>query len=778
MTVGDWPLLAVALPFVAAALTPFVLRYAEAAAPYLLCLFPAAIFAAFAAAIPGIAAGQSLNCGIDWLPAVGIRLSVRVDGLSSLFALLISGIGTFIVLYAGAYMKGHPGIGRFFSSLFLFMGAMLGLVLADDLISLFVFWEGTSIASFLLIGFDHTRQAARRAAFQALVITGLGGLSLLAGVLLAGQIAGVHSLTELLASGEALRGSPLYPLVLALFLGAAFTKSAQMPLHVWLPNAMEAPTPVSAYLHSATMVKAGVYLLMRLNPVLGGTPAWESILPFVGGVTLIGGALLALRQTDLKLMLAQTTVASLGLLVMLIGLDTDAAIAGAVAYLLAHALFKGALFMVAGAIDHESGTRDIRRLGGLRRAMPVTCAAAALAGLSMAGIPGFFGFVAKETLYGALADLRVWAAIALAVCGNALMFAIAGQVALRPFLGAPRATPRHAHEGPIGLWAGPLVFGAKGLAIVLALPLAVSLTLGPAVNAVAGHPVDLTLHALPEHVELPLLLSLLTMALGVAAYLSADRLRSLLDTLAAVLKWGPDRGFDQAIAALLRLATLVTRSLQSGRLEAYITATMVLTALALLVPMTVHGEWPALPVWPHLLLHEWAIVAIAFVGLVAVLRARTRLTAIVSLGAQGFAVATLFMLFGAPDLAFTQFMVETLSVVILALVMTRLKLAERDHRPLGQKVIDGSIAGAAGLGFGALLLRVTQTPFDSRLSDFYEANSRLVAHGRNVVNVIIVDFRGLDTMGEIAVVMITGLAILALVRVRARIVIHKEDDRS
>ena len=398
--------LALLLPFLGALAAPLLCRVLKNNAAWPLAAVPLFIFLHFAGFLEPVAQGRPVAGGYDWIPSLGVRFSWYLDGLSLTFALLITGIGTLIILYSGGYLKGHPHQGRFLSFMLLFMGAMLGLVVSDSFLMLFVFWELTSITSFLLIGFDHSRQAARRAALQALAVTGLGGLSLLAGLLVLSEIAGVGDMSRLLGSGAVVRESPLYLAALLLVLGGAFTKSAQFPFHFWLPNAMEAPTPVSAYLHSATMVKAGVYLLMRLNPVLGDTAAWETLLPVFGGATLLVGTLLAVRQTDLKLMLAYTTVGSLGLLVMLTGFGSERAIEAAVLYLVAHAMFKGALFMVAGLIDHETGSRDITRLGGFGRVMPVTFAAGLLAALSMGGVPLFFGFLAKEEIYAGLAGSK------------------------------------------------------------------------------------------------------------------------------------------------------------------------------------------------------------------------------------------------------------------------------------------------------------------------------------------------------------------------------------
>ena len=756
------------LPFLAALAAPALVKRFGHNAAWVLAIAPALAFVHFALMLPEIAAGGVVTGGYAWVPSFNLSFSWFIDGLSLTFALLITGIGLLIVLYAGGYMKGHPQQGRFLSFLLLFMGAMLGVVVSDSLLMLFVFWELTSITSFLLIGFDHERAASRRAALQALVVTGGGGLLLLAGLIFIWDISGITQLSMLVRGGDILRDSPFYLAALLLVLGGAFTKSAQFPFHFWLPNAMEAPTPVSAYLHSATMVKAGVYLLMRLNPVLGDTAAWQILLPFFGGLTMLTGALLAVRQTDLKLMLAYTTVSSLGLLVMLTGFGSDHAIEAAVLYLVAHSLFKGALFMVAGIIDHEAGTRDITKLGGLRKAMPITFVAALAAAISMAGLPPFFGFLAKEEIYYALAHGNPRAVLfaGIAILGNGLMFAVAFAVGLKPFLGKPVKTPKPAHEGPLLLWLGPALLALKGLTIALFSGIAHFYISTPMASAIAGEvrPVEISL--IP-HIGVPLGLSLLTIALGIVLYTQLSAVRSLMARTFTALGAGPDRGFDVFIEMLVKVSFHVTRLIQPGRLEFYVTATFAVIAAVLLVPLFLYGELPSMPSWPRdMPVHELTFIAIAVAGLVAVLTASSRLTAIIALGIQGFAVAVIFLLFGAPDLSFTQFMVETLSVVILTLVMTRLRLSPSDHRGLGQKLLDSTIAIACGTGFALFLMRATQASFDNRLTDFYNTYSKVIAHGANVVNVIIVDFRGTDTLGEIAVVMITGLAILALIRIR------------
>ncbi|WFE92148.1 putative monovalent cation/H+ antiporter subunit A [Roseibium porphyridii] len=768
--IDDTTLYAVLAPFAAAVVAPILTRWFKHNAAWPLAIVPGLIFLHFAGFIGPVSEGQTFVASMAWAPSYGVNFSVYVDGLSTLFALLISGIGTFIILYAGGYLKGHPQQGRFFSFLFMFMGAMLGLVLCNNLISLFIFWELTSITSFLLIGFDHLRAASRRAAVQALVVTGGGGLVLLAGFIVIINATGEIEMSVLLSSPDLIKDSGLYVPIFLLVLGGAFTKSAQFPFHFWLPNAMEAPTPVSAYLHSATMVKAGVYLLMRVHPLLGDTALWTTVLPLFGGITLLVGTILAVRMTDLKLMLAYTTVASLGLLVMLTGTSHEKALEGAVLYLLAHSLFKGALFMVAGTIDHEAGTRDITKLGGLRSAMPITFVAACLAALSMAGLPPFIGFIAKEVLYyGTWGWLELGLPITVtAVIGNSLMLVIAAAVAIKPFFGPKVDTPKHAHEGPVLLFAGPVFLSVTGLGLALIAHTTGVLFVGPTLSSLLGEFKSIDLHLWPTKINAPLILSVITIGLGIALFTQLDRLRAIIAGILAAIGWGPDKGFDQFVSGVVGFSAWITRHLQTGKMHTYMMLTFGFTALAVLLPGFLTNSLPAMPKMPEYRFYEWGIFFIAILGLIAVLIAKTRLTAIVSLGIQGFAVALIFMMFGAPDLSFTQFMVETLSVVILALVMTRLNLSPRDHRTAPAALGTGVIAAAVGLGLTLTLLAITQQPFDSRLSEFFTEYSRSIAHGRNIVNVILVDFRGVDTLGEIAVVVLAGLCVLALIRVRTK----------
>ncbi|WP_310622162.1 putative monovalent cation/H+ antiporter subunit A [Flexibacterium corallicola] len=760
-----WAMLA---PFIAGVFGPPLVKRFKHNAAWVLALVPALIFLHFLSFVPQVSNGQTFTGAWEWVPTYGVTFSYYIDGLSTLFALLISGIGTLVTLYAGGYLKGHPQQGRFFLFLFLFMGAMLGVVLADNIFTLFVYWELTSITSFLLIGFDHLRAASRRAAIQALVVTGSGGMALLAGLILIYMVTGNMELSQVLQSGDLLRDSSLYLPIFILICGGAFTKSAQFPFHFWLPNAMEAPTPVSAYLHSATMVKAGVYLLMRFNPVLGDTVIWTTVLPLFGGVTMLVGAILGMRQTDLKLILAYTTVSSLGLLVMLTGTSDTMAIKGAVLYLFAHSMFKGGLFMVAGTVDHEAGTRDLTRLGGLGRAMPITFLAAVLAGLSMAGLPPFLGFIAKEMLYDGAWNYPAagiaWAIVA--VLGNAMMFALAGAVALKPFIGELKHTPKPAHEGPILLYAGPFLLAVGGLMGGLFAVQAGHLFVNPMITSVLGIEYTSQLYLIPKHLNIALALSVITILLGLVFFWKLETVRGWVDSTIKAIGWGPDKGFDQFINALVLGATAFTRLVQNGNMVSYMRMTFLALALMIFIPTAILGDWPVIRGFDLLRYYEWAFLIIAVIGLGAVVFAKNRLIALVSLGISGFAVAIIYLLFGAPDLSFTQFMVETLTVVILTLVMTRLNLSPRDARSYGAMAFDAAISVVVGAGISLVLISIVQHPFDDTLSVFFTEYSRTIAHGRNIVNVILVDFRGFDTLGEIAVVMVTGLGVLALIGLR------------
>jgi multicomponent Na+:H+ antiporter subunit A len=754
--------------FAGALLAPLVARHLPRHAGWALAMLPAAATTWFATRVPMVSGGEILRESIDWVPALQVRLSFQLDGLGLLFAFLVTLIGTLIIIYSGGYLKGDPRLGRFLSFMLLFMGSMLGLVLANNVITLFVFWELTSVTSFLLIGFDHEDARSRRSALQALLVTGGGGLALLAGLVLMAIAGGSYELSELLTRGDIFREHPWYAGILVLVLLGAFTKSAQVPFHFWLPNAMDAPTPVSAYLHSATMVKAGVYLLARLHPALGGTDPWTWTLVIVGGMTALTGGILAVRQTDLKRVLAYTTVAALGQLVVLAGLGTTHGIQAFVVYLFAHSLYKGALFMGVGAVDHETGTREIGHLGGLRAAMPLTALAVGLAALSNAGLPPFFGFIGKEVLYtGSLEAPDIGRVVAgLMVVVNALLMTSAGLVFLKPFLGRRVATPKSPHEAPVSLWLGPLVLGSLGLLFGVFHVLPGRGFVSAAVASIAGRPQEVVLH-LWKGLDPALMHSGVTVLAGVLLYLSWPRVKAGLDRIDGWIGISSDRGWDRSIKGLVSLAEWQTRAIQGGYLRSYLRTTLAFVTLAVGGTLVFKGGFPIHIPLPEAPVTHWMLALLILASVVTTLLAHAATTAILSLGVMGMAIALLFLLFGAPDVAITQFMVETLIVIIVALVLFRLPSLTPFRTSLGRERIFNAVVA---VGFGAVVTAIAMSlssmPFDPTLGNYFAEHSVPGGHGRNIVNVILVDFRALDTLGEILVVSIAGLGAFSLLRMR------------
>ncbi len=725
-----------------------------------LALLMALCLAGFA---PQVLAGERLLLDLPWVPELGIGLSFMLDGLALLFGLLITGIGALIFLYSCGYMGDDPRFGRFVLFLFCFMLSMLGLVLARDLITLFVFWELTSLTSYLLIGFDHESAKARRNALQALLVTGAGGLALLAGFILIGMAAGSTDLAEILR-GPGLQTHALYLPILILVLLGAFTKSAQFPFHFWLPGAMAAPTPVSAYLHSATMVKAGVYLLARLHPLLSGTSAWVLALASAGLITTVLAASVALRQSDLKQALAWTTLMALGMITLFLAGDSPYALTAALTFLVVHSLYKAALFMVVGAVDHATGTREVALLGGLRRTMPLTALTAGLAGLSMAGLPPALGWIGKELLYVGAPDLpQPWLVTAGAVLANALIFAVAGIVALRPFHGQSGTPPHPPHEVGWQMLLGPLALGGLGMIFGL-MPALIQPLITLAVTQGLGATKAAGLH-LWAGVNLPLLLSLMTFALGSAIYLVratvADRLEQIADRLPRF-----DPGWDRFLQAFRAFTGSLTRRLQNGRLGDYLSVTFAALAVLLIYALIrvrplIALQFDAPPVW-------WIITAFTLAGAALALTIRSRIAVVAGVGAVGVGVALIFILSGAPDVATTQLMVETLAAILFAVALLRLP-ALSERRSLSRKTLHALIAGACGIGMTLIVLAIASHPLDRRLTTFFEHHAYTEAHGLNIVNVILVDFRAFDTFGELTVVLLAGVGAFALLgRARAK----------
>jgi multicomponent Na+:H+ antiporter subunit A len=730
-------------------------------------LLPAAVAAVatigFAGLVPAVVRGEIPTVAIPWVPRFGIDFAFRIDGLALAFLLLISGIGALVLLYAATYFATDRRLGALLVTLAAFAVSMLGLVAADDAITLFVFWEATTITSWLLVGFDHERASARAAALQALVVTALGGLALLAGLILMARVAGTYRLSEMNALGDVLRKSPLYAAIFWLVAAGCFTKSAQFPFQFWLPNAMAAPTPVSAYLHSATMVKAGVFLLARLTPALGGTEIWTAVLVPVGGFTMLLASVWAMRQTDMKLMLAWTTVMALGLITLLLGIGTPAAAVAAMTFLLVHAFYKAGLFLAVGMIEKGAGSRDYRELGGLAGAMPRTFAVTLLAALSMAGLPPLIGFIGKELIYEATDGAAGWAlaATVAAVAANALVFACAGIVAVQPFAGRPRSPKRPPADPGWGLALGPAVLAALGLLGGLWPAGLERVLVGPMTAAITGAPMPGHL-ALWHGLGMALVLSLATYALGVALWLA---LRPIRDGLIAAEPRLPrtEDWYDGGMRALAAVARGVTARVQNGRMTSYLRNTFLALALMTLGALLLgRASWPRFAFDATLI--DWAIVLLVTASVAVVLRTRSRLTAITALGGVGAGIAIVYVVYGAIDVAMTQLFVEILVVVFLAIAMVRLPPSGAVPFHAGNALV----AVLLGVTVTLAVLAVLGTPLDLYLTRFFEAASYPEAHGRNVVNVILVDFRGFDTMGEISVIVIAGIAAVAALRAGRR----------
>ena len=702
-----------------------------------------------------LSAGRRL-IELPWAPSLGLSLSFNLDGLGLLFALLITGIGTLVVLYAGEYLQGHPQAGRFYASLFAFMGAMLGVALSDNILTLFVFWELTGFTSFLLIGFEHERDDARSAALQALIVTGGGGLALLAAGVLLFDVSATTSLSAMAASRASIVAHPFYAVIATLVLLAAFTKSAQVPFHFWLPNAMAAPTPVSAYLHSATMVKAGVYLIARMTPILGATTLWTTAVTTAGVVTMVVGAYRSVQETDLKRILAYSTVSALGVLTMLLGVGTREAIAAALVYLVAHACYKGALFLVAGAIDHETGSRDITKLAGLRRAMPMTAFAGGAAALSMAGVPLTLGFVGKDGAYEALLRGNEWSTwlLALTVLASILL-GLAGLIAgVVPFRG--KLTAEGVHDPPWPLWIPPLTLAVSGV-VAGVVPWILNAPLSAAAAATSNTPFDMSL-AVWHGFSPALMLSVVTLLGVAAAYGGRDVIRNRI--------WHPTHGTEQlytgTISALNAISRVIAPPLHSASLRSYVMV-IVVTAIVLVGAALITVPGLGTPGDTNVQPHELLVVVVVIAGAIAATLAKSTMAAVLSLGVVGYGVAMTFLLFGAPDLAMTQFSVETLTVLIYVLVFRHF----RNLGGLSPRLVryrDGLIAAGIGTLIAGLVLSVSTTETAAQLREYFVEFGPTLGHGRNIVNVILVDFRAFDTMGEITVLTTAAIGVRALLR--------------
>ncbi len=761
--------IAVATLFALAAVTPVLVRLLGRNTGYLGAVVLAGWTVALGLRAPEVLAGTAVTSEVAWLPAAGLSLSLRMDAIGLLFALIVLGIGALVLAYAARYFPaGSDKAARYLALLTTFAGAMLGLVLADDIVLLFVFWELTSISSFFLIGgLGEGKQGATR----AFLVTALGGLSLLAGVLLLQVAAGTASIAAMVADPSAILASPVLPGAIVLLLVAAFTKSAQFPFHFWLPGAMVAPTPVSTYLHAATMVKAGIYLLFRFTGVFAGVALWQVSLVLVGFGTAVFAAVVAMKATDLKRLLAYSTVSQLGFLTGLIGIGTPLALAAAGLHVLAHALYKAALFMTVGVVDHETGTRDIRELGGLRRTLPLTATAGGLAAISMAGLPPLVGFVSKEEAFAGVVEGTTTVAwlgpvgAVLAVVASIGTFAYSTRYYLRTFEG-PERTP--AHHAPALFELPALLLALAGVALGVVVPLLDPLVNGVAVAATGAGP-DLHL-ALWHGLTVPLAMSAVVVGVGVLLVVARNRVEVAQDRVTTPTGAS---AFDRTYDAILSFGGLVGRLATSNRPAAYL-----LPVLAVVLSVGAAAVWTVDIVGPPApsLRADWAIVILLGLSILGVAQARSRLGAVANLGLAGFLVAGWFVLIGAPDLALTQLLVETLTVALVVVVFRRLPevFIRGEAR---RKVGAGAIAVIVGVLAGAATYALTGRRDISAVGQRYLDEGASLTGGDNVVNTILVDFRALDTLGEITVLGVAGLGIYAIVRLVQRGAIARPPDR-
>ena len=762
-------LLIVLFSFSGALLSPFLFRLMPKKGGFVLPIIPLILFIWAAFKMWNVVDGAIYQSIIPWVSTIGLELVFRIDGLSVFFLMLITGFGILIHIYANAYLSHDHNRPKFFIYLSLFMGSMVGLVLSGSLLLMFIFWELTSLSSYLLIGYYHHKEKSRDSALQAMLVTVLGGLFMLAGIILLGQEAGTFRFDVLMANPDLILKSPSVNIVLLLLFVGALTKSAQFPFHFWLPNAMEAPAPVSAYLHSTTMVKAGIFLLARLSPIFSTLPLWTTLLPIIGGITMVYGALMALMNTDLKKILAYTTVSALGIMVMLLGIGTTMAVQAAMVFVLAHALYKGTLFMVAGNIDHETGTRDVTVLSGLRKTMPFTFAAALLAALSMSGVLPFFGFIAKEILYDAATHSPGWSYLTIGATfiAGAIFAALSIELGFKIFFGKPAVLPKKPHEAPPGMLAGPLIAAGLGLIGGLFVEQLAQPLLHHTSNVVLS--IDSVLKLTLWHgFTLIFVLSLLTLAAGFGLFMVCNPIRRFAQKYNLANLSGPESIYLKFIPTLLTVAKKQTQFFQSGLLRNYLIIIGLSFVGLVVVVFFANGSMVD---WSKMFSssigfrwHEVIIVAMMLVAMVLTTTAKSRLTAIVSLGLVGYGTAVIFLFFGAPDVAMTQFLIETLTVVLFVLILN--KLPDFIVIPAKTRLRLLIPALLLGLMMTFLLLWLHQATFEPVLKEFFANNSYTQAKGKNIVNVILVDFRGLDTLGEITVLAIAALGVYSLLKIK------------
>lgn len=758
-------LTAVLAGFVLTLVVPLIFKLVKRKQGIIISIIPLTIFIFFLTKIESVLNSGSVKEFYNWVPSLNISLSFNLDGLSLVFALIISGIGFLIFFYADSYMEKESFVDRFYIYLLIFMSSMLGLVTSDNLITLFIFWELTSFSSFLLIGFKHSEEKSRDAALQALLITAGGGLAMLAGFILLAISSGTTEISEILSNGELIRNHSYYTSIVILILLGAFTKSAQFPFHFWLPNAMQAPTPVSAYLHSATMVKAGIYIIARLNPALGGTDLWQNILIGVGSITMFFSGLIAIQKKDIKAILAYSTVSVLGTLVLLIGINTDIAIKAMVIYLIAHALYKASLFLIAGNIDHETGTRNIALLSGLKKYMPLTAAAALLAGFSKMGLIPFIGFIGKEAIYEASFHFNKFGLLLFIITfiANSFIVTVAFLAGVKSFWGDEKYPSDKPHEAPLQMWISPMILAGLGIAYGL-FPQLFNKPAMAMINNIISRPINLEIK-LWHGFNLIFLFSIFTLAAGLVLYLSWNKILSLADSTPKLKFLYPSFLYKKGIQDLLNFSKLQTKIFQNGYLRYYILTILSFVLIVAGFTLFNFNSINEININSSISIYEITISIMIISGSYLVVRSKSRLTSVVSLGIVGYGVAVIFLIYGAPDLAMTQFAIETLTVILFVLVIYRMPKFLQSSSTI-HRLRDITVTGLIGFFMAILVLMVSSRSLQSDLKDFFAESSYLSAYGKNVVNVILVDFRALDTMGEITVLAVAAIGIYAILKLR------------
>lgn len=784
------------IPMLAAIFVPFLYKSIKNIhTGWFVLAVPATLVVIYASYIAQVAKGGVFTAKLPWIPSLDISFVSYLDGLSLLFSLLITGIGSLVVLYSIFYLDKHKEkLHNFYVYLLLFMSAMLGVVQSDHLITLYFFWELTSISSFLLIGYWYNRDASRLGALKSMMITVGGGLMMLGGFVLLYLMGGTYSIRELMVMAPNLVDHPLFTWSLVLLLLGAFTKSAQFPFYIWLPDAMEAPTPVSAYLHSATMVKAGIYLVARFTPIFAASELWVWLVTGIGILTLFWGSFFAVKQTDLKGILAFSTVSQLGLIMSLLGasavafhanesLDTiKFAAFAAIFHLINHATFKGSLFMIAGIIDHETGTRDIRKLGGLMSIMPISFTVAAIGSLSMAGLPPFNGFLSKEMFLTAMLALQKFEFFGFDTWG--VLFPIVAWVAsiftfiysfyfvFRTFNGnyKPEQLPHKPHEAPIGMLVSPMLLAGL-VVLIFFIPNFISDTfVKPAVLAIQPFlyevPQDIDIHVSAWHgINPELLMTIGIIIIGVLLFVSLPKWQGMYQRFPKAFTL--NNAYDKIMQGLDVGLNRLSRLYMTGSMRHYLLYMFSGIAIIVIGSLFVKNAFSfsfqeTAPIRPY----EIILVVVLLIGTAITILAKSRLTAIIGLGSVGYTVALFFVIFNAPDLALTQLVIETISVALFLMAFYHLpKLGKREERmrfQLNRAVVSITI--------GAMVTLVALSAHSQKLipsiSKYYEETVYSLAGGGNIVNVILVDYRGFDTLFEITVLGIAGMAILAMIKLR------------